>query len=162
MKLKVTVISAFLINIFVFYQLKAFTGLRIFFTKVRVLSRSSKTCYFSTVLVFCLSNSFIIAIDQLCIPSKSHKSKNSLFENANKYEFLQNVIRQCLILPVLQSGVHESLCLLFQTLLLHGNLISSLEGIKDQVSNTVCTLSLADNEISDLNEVALMRTIITW
>lgn len=42
---------------------------------------------------------------------------------------------------------------LTQTLLLHGNLISSLEVIKEEVACTVCTLSLADNDISDLNEV---------
>lgn len=42
---------------------------------------------------------------------------------------------------------------LTQTLLLHGNLISSLEVIKEEVARTVCTLSLADNDISDLNEV---------
>ena len=40
-----------------------------------------------------------------------------------------------------------------QTLLLHGNLISSLAVIKEHLPSTVCTLSLADNEISDLNEV---------
>ena len=42
---------------------------------------------------------------------------------------------------------------LTQTLLLHGNLIYSLEVIKEEVARTVCTLSLADNDISDLNEV---------
>lgn len=42
---------------------------------------------------------------------------------------------------------------LTQTLLLHGNLISSLEVVKEEVARTVCTLSLADNDISDLNEV---------
>ena len=47
--------------------------------------------------------------------------------------------------------------------MLHGNLISSLEGIKDQVPNTVFTLSLADNELLDLNEVCIMCNLLySW
>lgn len=47
-----------------------------------------------------------------------------------------------------------------KTLLLHGNLISSLEVIKEEVARTVCTLSLADNDISDLNEMLHLSSLI--
>lgn len=47
-----------------------------------------------------------------------------------------------------------------KTLLLHGNLISSLAVIKEQLPNTVCTLSLADNEISDLNEMMHLSYLV--
>ena len=55
------------------------------------------------------------------------------------------------------NSLSELFCACFlscqQTLLLHGNLISSLAVIKEHLPSAVCTLSLADNEISDLNEV---------
>ncbi|XP_067027627.1 uncharacterized protein [Acropora muricata] len=47
-----------------------------------------------------------------------------------------------------------------KTLLLHGNLISSLAVIQDQLSTTVCTLSLADNDISDLNEMRNLTCLV--
>lgn len=47
-----------------------------------------------------------------------------------------------------------------KTLLLHGNLISSLAVIKDELSTSVCTLSLADNDISDLNEIVNLSSLV--
>ena len=40
-----------------------------------------------------------------------------------------------------------------QTLLLHGNLISSLKLVNRHLPGSIVTLSLAGNEITDLNEV---------
>ena len=42
---------------------------------------------------------------------------------------------------------------IFQTLLLHGNIITSLESAPQSLPKSLAILSLAENEIADLNEV---------
>ena len=46
---------------------------------------------------------------------------------------------------------------LLQTLLLHGNSLTTLRTIPAHLPTRLSILSLAENEIRDLNEVALMQ-----
>ena len=41
----------------------------------------------------------------------------------------------------------------FQTLLLHGNILTTLRTAPNHLPKSLCIVSLAENEITDLNEV---------
>lgn len=85
------------------------------------------------------------------------------FSHLTWYSWINHI--QCGLIFISQNYIKRvQNCLLFlfiivlfiilQTLLLHGNLISSLKNITENVStSSLVTLSLEDNEILDLNEV---------